>query len=55
MCVCFFLVEIIQSHPQHFNDSNQIGQQRRLSDVSLQSTVSGLVESVPLSTVNACE
>lgn len=34
-----------------FND----GLQRRLSDTSLQSTISGLVDNVPLTTINACK
>lgn len=42
-------VELIQTNPQMFND----GPQRRLSDTSMQSTVSGLVDNVPLTTINA--
>lgn len=45
------LVELIQSHPQMFSD----GQQRRLSDASMQSTVSGLIDNIPLTTITTCE
>lgn len=34
-----------------FND----GQQRRLSDASMQSTVSGLIDNIPLTTITTCE
>lgn len=46
-----FAVELIQTNPQMFNDAPQ----RRLSDTSMQSTVSGLVDNVPLTTINARE
>lgn len=46
-----FVVELIQSHPQMFSD----GQQRRSSDVSMQSTVSGSIDNIPLTTITACE
>ncbi|XP_017063605.1 protein retinal degeneration B isoform X3 [Drosophila eugracilis] len=34
------LLEVIQSHPQHFNDGNNLLAGRRLSDASMQSTIS---------------
>lgn len=40
-------MELIQSHPQMFSD----GHQRRLSDASMQSTVSGLIDNIPLTTI----
>lgn len=45
------LVEVLQSNPQVFTDM----QPRRLSEVSLQSTVSGINDELPLQAVNACE
>lgn len=52
----FYLsVEVIQSNPQHFSESNNIMCGRRLSDASMQSTVSGLIENVSLSTINSCK
>lgn len=47
----FSIVELIQSHPQMFSD----GHQRRLSDASMQSTVSGLIDNIPLTTITTCE
>lgn len=47
------LLEIIQSHPQQFND--QMYSSRRLSDASMQSTISGLVENVSLSTISSLQ
>ncbi|XP_055846673.1 protein retinal degeneration B isoform X2 [Episyrphus balteatus] len=47
------LLEIIQSHPQQFND--QMYYSRRLSDASMQSTISGLVENVSLSTISSLQ
>lgn len=44
-------MELIQTNPQMFND----GQQRRLSDASMQSTVSGLIDNIPLTTITTCE
>ncbi|XP_015041504.2 protein retinal degeneration B isoform X2 [Drosophila pseudoobscura] len=49
------LLEVIQSHPQHFNDGNNILAGRRLSDASMQSTISGLIENVSLSTIHALQ
>lgn len=45
-------MELIQTNPQIFNDATQ---QRRMSDASMQSAVSGLAENIPLTTINACE
>lgn len=44
-----FSVELIQTNPQMFND----GQPRRSSDTSMQSTVSGLIDNVPITTITA--
>ncbi|XP_070143947.1 protein retinal degeneration B isoform X2 [Drosophila kikkawai] len=50
------LLEVIQSHPQHFNDGNNLlAAGRRLSDASMQSTISGLIENVSLSTIHALQ
>ncbi|XP_050740641.1 protein retinal degeneration B isoform X2 [Drosophila biarmipes] len=49
------LLEVIQSHPQHFNDGNSLLAGRRLSDASMQSTISGLIENVSLSTIHALQ
>lgn len=46
-----YSVELIQSHPQMFSD----GHQRRLSDASLQSTVSGSIDNIPLTTITNCK
>lgn len=48
-----YLVEVIQTHPQHFNESNNLLSARRLSDASIQSTISGHIENVSLSTIQA--
>ncbi|KAH1011851.1 hypothetical protein HUJ04_001131 [Dendroctonus ponderosae] len=45
----YHLLEILQANPQMFNDQVL---PRRLSEVSIQSTVSGLIESIPLHTIN---
>lgn len=45
----YHLLEILQTNPQIFNDQML---PRRLSEVSIQSTVSGLIESIPLQTIN---
>uniref|UniRef100_T1GQZ7 DDHD domain-containing protein n=1 Tax=Megaselia scalaris TaxID=36166 RepID=T1GQZ7_MEGSC len=45
-------METIQSHPTAFNDMHH---QRRLSDASMQSTVSGLLDNVSLSTISAIQ
>ncbi|XP_034118816.1 protein retinal degeneration B isoform X4 [Drosophila albomicans] len=49
------LLEVIQSHPQHFNDGNNLLAGRRLSDASMQSTISGLIENVSLSTIHSLQ
>ncbi|KAL9886990.1 retinal degeneration B isoform 1-T2 [Glossina fuscipes fuscipes] len=49
------LLEVIHSNPQHFNETNSNICIRRLSDVSLQSTVSGLIENISLSTINTLQ
>ncbi|XP_023176305.2 protein retinal degeneration B isoform X1 [Drosophila hydei] len=50
------LLEVIQSHPQHFNDGNNLlSAGRRLSDASMQSTISGLIENVSLSTIHSLQ
>ncbi|KAF2905240.1 hypothetical protein ILUMI_00964 [Ignelater luminosus] len=50
----YHLLEILQSNPQMFNDSLST-QPRRLSEVSIQSTVSGIIDSIPLQAVNALQ
>ena len=45
-------MEILQTNPQMFSDTSQ---HRRLSEVSIQSTVSGLIDNIPLQAVNACK
>ncbi|XP_055296893.1 protein retinal degeneration B isoform X2 [Sitodiplosis mosellana] len=47
----YHLLELIQSHPQMFSD----GHQRRLSDASLQSTVSGSIDNIPLTTITTLQ
>ncbi|XP_037938735.1 protein retinal degeneration B isoform X2 [Teleopsis dalmanni] len=49
------LLEVIQSHPQHFSESNNLLGGRRLSDASMQSTISGLIENVSLSTIHSLQ
>ncbi|XP_037919293.1 protein retinal degeneration B isoform X2 [Hermetia illucens] len=49
----YHLLDIIQSNPQYFNDHSQL--QRRLSDASMQSTVSGITESIPLNTIHSLQ
>ncbi|XP_023032873.1 protein retinal degeneration B isoform X2 [Drosophila willistoni] len=49
------LLEVIQSHPQHFNDGHNLLAGRRLSDASMQSTISGLIENVSLSTIHSLQ
>ncbi|XP_073982579.1 retinal degeneration B isoform X1 [Rhodnius prolixus] len=55
----YHLLEIIQSNPQIFSEGQPCGNSlnavsfRRLSEVSLQSTISGVVESLPLQTISA--
>ncbi|XP_017784868.1 PREDICTED: protein retinal degeneration B isoform X3 [Nicrophorus vespilloides] len=48
----YHLLEILQSNPQMFNES---GQPRRLSEVSIQSTVSGIIDNIPLQAINALQ
>lgn len=47
----YFAVELIQTHPQMFSDAPP----RRLSDSSVQSTVSGLIDNIPLTTITTCK
>lgn len=54
----YHLLELIQSHPQLFGDHLQMPPTpilRRLSEASVQSTVSGLVDNIPLITMNALQ
>lgn len=54
----YHLMELIQSHPQLFGDHLQMPPTpvlRRLSEASVQSTVSGLVDNIPLMTMNALQ
>ncbi|KOB72915.1 Protein retinal degeneration B [Operophtera brumata] len=54
----YHLMELIQSHPQLFGDHLQMPPTpvlRRLSEASVQSTVSGLVDNIPLITMNALQ
>ncbi|PSN38012.1 Protein retinal degeneration B [Blattella germanica] len=52
-------MEIIQANPQMFAEGLNVGPPtpgshlRRLSEVSLQSTISGVIDSLPLQTINA--
>lgn len=51
-------VETIQTNPQLFADglnvpNLQMSHLRRLSDISLQSTMSGIIDNVPLQAVSA--
>ncbi|KAL1501307.1 hypothetical protein ABEB36_006651 [Hypothenemus hampei] len=48
----YHLLEILQANPQIFNDQSL---PRRLSEVSIQSTVSGLIEQIPLHTINTLQ
>ncbi|CAH1186663.1 unnamed protein product [Phyllotreta striolata] len=48
----YHLVEILQSNSQMFNDTLQ---PRRLSEVSIQSTVSGLIDNIPLQAISALQ
>ncbi|XP_032681683.1 protein retinal degeneration B isoform X3 [Odontomachus brunneus] len=54
----YHLLETIQTNPQLFADglnvpNVQLSHLRRLSDISLQSTMSGIIDSVPLQAVSA--
>ncbi|KPI92744.1 PREDICTED: protein retinal degeneration B [Papilio xuthus] len=54
----YHLMELIQSDPQLFGDHLQMPPTpilRRLSEASVQSTVSGLVDNIPLITMNALQ
>lgn len=54
----YHLMELIQSHPQLFGDQLQMPPTpvlRRLSEASVQSTVSGLADNIPLITMNALQ
>lgn len=46
------IVEILQTNPQIFSDN---AQPRRLSEVSIQSTVSGIIDNIPLQAINTRE
>lgn len=53
-------MEAIQSNPQLFTDglnipNVQMSHLRRLSDISIHSTMSGIVENVPLQVVSNCK
>ncbi|XP_043281556.1 protein retinal degeneration B isoform X2 [Venturia canescens] len=53
----YHLLEAIQTNPQIFTDSlnilnTQLSHIRRMSDISLQSTVSGVIDNVPLQAVS---
>ncbi|XP_060520907.1 protein retinal degeneration B [Cylas formicarius] len=48
----YHLLETLQTNPQIFNDQ---APPRRLSEVSIQSTVSGLIESIPLHTISTLQ
>ncbi|XP_031633989.1 protein retinal degeneration B isoform X3 [Contarinia nasturtii] len=49
----YHLLELIQSHPQMFSTND--GHQRRMSDASLQSTVSGSIDNIPLTTITTLQ
>ncbi|GLV44995.1 retinal degeneration B [Carabus blaptoides fortunei] len=51
----YHLLETLQSNPQVFTDSGLLNQPRRLSEVSLQSTVSGIIDSIPLQQINSIQ
>ncbi|XP_053678781.1 protein retinal degeneration B [Anopheles nili] len=46
------LLELIQSSPQLFADGGPLPTPRRLSDTSIQSAASGMIDNVPLTTIN---
>ena len=48
----YHLLELIQTSPHMFSD---IPPPRRLSDASIQSNISGLIDNVPLTTINALQ
>lgn len=49
----YHLLEILQSHPQMFQEGGV--PPRRLSEVSIVSTVSGIIDNIPLQAVNALQ
>nr|CAD7413369.1 unnamed protein product [Timema poppensis] len=54
----YHLLEVIQTNPQMFAEGLSVasvtpGHLRRMSEVSIQSTVSGVIDSLPLQTINA--
>ncbi|KAJ1532074.1 hypothetical protein ONE63_000703 [Megalurothrips usitatus] len=53
----YHLLEIIQANPQIFSDGPSVATPashlRRMSEISIQSTVSGVIDSLPLHTINA--
>jgi hypothetical protein len=57
----FPAVEVIQANPQMFAEGLNIASPtpgchlRRMSEVSIQSTISGVIDSLPLQTINACK
>jgi hypothetical protein len=57
----FLAVEIIQANPQMFAEGLNVAPTmpgchlRRMSEVSIQSTISGVIDSLPLQTINACK
>ncbi|XP_049819691.1 protein retinal degeneration B-like isoform X2 [Aethina tumida] len=48
----YHLLEILQTNPQIFSDN---AQPRRLSEVSIQSTVSGIIDNIPLQAINTLQ
>jgi hypothetical protein len=61
MNICFLAVEVIQANPQMFTEGLNIAPPtpgchlRRMSEVSIQSTISGVIDSLPLQTINVCK
>lgn len=56
----YHLLEAIQTNPQLFVDglnvpTTPMAHMRRMSEISLQSTMSGVVDSIPLQAISACE
>ncbi|EDS45238.1 m-rdgb2 retinal degeneration protein b [Culex quinquefasciatus] len=51
----YHLLELIQSSPQIFADGPSMASARRLSDTSIQSAASGMIDNVPLTTINALQ
>lgn len=48
----FITVELIQSSPQYFNDNPP---PRKSSDASVQSNLSGMIDNIPLTTINSLQ